>query len=108
MHLVGFDVMLDEEGHCHLLEINSSPRLGVDEVEPVDKDSTPPDPIAICRCIDHPRPHVHVMCEIDRFVKANVLGGALLLVAAQHRRQWGKSCVSSRLAFSLTALYDKV
>jgi len=22
MHLVGFDVMLDEEGHCHLLEIN--------------------------------------------------------------------------------------
>ena len=74
----------------------------------MDKDSTPSDPIAICRCIDDPRPHVHVTCEIDRFVKAHVLGGALLLVAAQHRRHWGKSCVSSRLAFRLTALYDKV
>ena len=34
-HLVGFDIMLDNVGHCHLLEINCSPRSGVKNVAPL-------------------------------------------------------------------------
>ena len=110
IHLLGFDVMLDDKGHCHLLEINCSPRLGVDAVEPVDKDHPPENPTSICRCIDDPRPHVHVRCEIDRFVKAHVLAGSLLLLARQRRRQWGEAGIgiSSHLASRVIGLYQKV
>jgi hypothetical protein len=63
-HLVGFDVMLDSKGGCHLLEINCSPRLGIDGVAVVDKEQPPENPRDICRCIDDPHPHVHYRCPL--------------------------------------------
>jgi len=106
-HLIGFDIMLDDAAACHLLEINCSPRLGVDGVELIDKEALPANPKDICRCPDDPRPHTHYTCEIDRVVKSHVLGGALLLLARQ-RRLWGRSAVSRELSNKLTAGYDKV
>ena len=88
--------MLDDAAACHLLEINCSPRLGVDGVEPIDKEAPPANPKDICRCPDHPRPHTHYTDDVDRAVKSHVLGGALLLLARQRPRAGPRASTASR------------
>ena len=42
----------------------------MDGIELVDS-RNPPENAAICRCSDDPKPHVHYLCEIDRYVPAD-------------------------------------
>mmetsp|Transcript_27827 Transcript_27827/g.90509 ORF Transcript_27827/g.90509 Transcript_27827/m.90509 type:complete len:570 (-) Transcript_27827:110-1819(-) len=79
-HLLGFDIMLDEKCKPWLLEMNCSPRVGIDDIEVVAK-GTEAEGVKVCRCMEHHRPHVHFISEVDRRVKLQALGGALLLVS---------------------------
>ena len=100
-HLLGVDVMLDEGGRAHLLEVNCNPSLGVDTVYVTDgpRAESPPPPhpatkalveaamplmkyrgIKICKCKSHHRPHLHQPCPIDLTVKHSCVGGALTIV----------------------------
>ena len=101
-HLLGIDVMLDERGRAHLLEVNCNPSLGVDAVYttegPYAQEPPPPPPsmadlvaqavplmkgkgVKVCKCRSHHRPHMHHPCPIDLAVKHSCVGGALSIVA---------------------------
>jgi len=79
-HLLGFDIMLDEKCRPWLLEMNCSPRVGIDDVEVISK-ADEAEGIKLCKCMEHFKPHVHFISEVDRRVKLQALGGALLLVS---------------------------
>lgn len=89
-HLLGFDVMLDSDTCPWLLEVNCSPRLAIDQVEPLAKGQMPENPRDVCRCMEDHRPHVHVRCHVDEAVKTAAIGGAMAIVIGSRRGKWGR------------------
>ena len=72
--ILGFDVMLDEDYGMHLLEVNNSPSLALDEIIPADLDEVEQHKKGkeqrikegytrvadgLCTCMDHHTPHRH-------------------------------------------------
>lgn len=86
-HLLGFDVMLDRNCVPHLLEINNSPSLCIDEVFSLGKEAasgTAPRGRAEagkpCLCMEMSGPHFHQTSLVDLFVKRTALTGAFRLL----------------------------
>lgn len=105
--LLGFDVMLNEEGQPFLLEVNNNPSMSIDAVHPLppscsgtttnstnnantDANSTQEGKVvhhqhrqrygSLCRCMDSHEPHVHRESPVDAWIKQVVLRGAIQLV----------------------------
>jgi len=90
VQLLGFDVILDEKFVPHLLEINNSPSLCIDEAFPTEAD--PLDAAAtscrprtrekgkVCRCMDMTQPHFHQTALVDLVVKKIAVAGAFRLL----------------------------
>merc|ERR1712054_435375 len=93
-HLLGLDYLLDQDGKCWLLEVNSLPSLALGEVMPVDdvdswssanfSDRALDDRTQIpthwgpaCFCQAWPGPHSHRLCPVDMAVKLPVARGML-------------------------------
>ena len=70
--ILGFDVLLGRNFKLHLLEVNNSPSLNMDEVLP--------DPDGTCLCMDHHEKHYHQPCEVDIEVKSIVASGLFQLI----------------------------
>ena len=107
--ILGFDVLLDEGGVPHLLEVNAKPSLAIDTCFSVGHSSfeVPPEPsseleeaalklmrgrgVNACRCKEHPRLHVHRPDVVDLAVKHSAVGGALTIVQRdmEARKQGG-------------------
>lgn len=102
-HILGLDVMFDEDGKAWLLEVNSSPSLSIDSVYPAEGpyaespaqvlEGTPYAPLMhaaklamgrsareLCKCSSHHRPHLHAPCCVDLVAKIGTLAGALEIV----------------------------
>ena len=79
-HIVGVDVMLDSLANPYLLEINASPRQAIDSIVPLADNETPAPGEKLCECDEHPGPHVHRVCEIDKKAKTIAVGGAIQIL----------------------------
>lgn len=103
-HLVGLDVMLDENGRAFLLELNCNPSLAIDAVYPLQgpHPQLPPliptgtedearvrHAVAMigvrktvngCRCTSHTRVHLHWPSRCDLQAKLSAVTDALLII----------------------------
>eukprot|EP01065_Artemidia_motanka_P027465 TRINITY_DN32671_c0_g1_i1.p1 TRINITY_DN32671_c0_g1~~TRINITY_DN32671_c0_g1_i1.p1 ORF type:complete len:463 (+),score=174.80 TRINITY_DN32671_c0_g1_i1:43-1389(+) len=81
-HILGLDVLLDDGGGAHLLEINNSPSMVITTPWPLDAASLPAAAQGqkTCKCMSHHKPHVHVQSRVDVAAKAAVVGDTLKLV----------------------------
>ena len=64
--------MFDEDFGMHLIEVNTSPSLSIDEVVPDDGGE--------CDCNEYPGPHRHHMGAVDWKVKQKAVGGYMRLL----------------------------
>merc|ERR1719231_89032 len=86
--MLGFDVILDEEFKPHLLEINNSPSLCIDEAFPLDPSSVDSSGMAHGRrghCMDlhcylQHMPHYHQTALVDLVVKRTAMCGAFQIL----------------------------
>ncbi|CAD7923949.1 unnamed protein product [Amoebophrya sp. A120] len=77
LQILGFDVLLDQKMKMHLLEVNNSPSLSIDEVIPIATEITNAGAAAgavveqsvvkvkPCRCMEHHLPHTHHEGPVD-------------------------------------------
>ncbi|CAE8606368.1 unnamed protein product, partial [Polarella glacialis] len=99
-HLVGLDVLFDEDGRPWLLEVNSNPSLSLEEVRPLDGVLSREDSNRLfagmtsreerqktatrwgrpCRCAKLVRAHAHFQCPVDAAAKLPVIEGVLTII----------------------------
>jgi len=102
-HILGFDIMFDEDQRGWLLEVNCSPSLAIDSVFPTTGPAAeaPPETPAgaphadvvntalrvmgrkatkVCKCMSHHRPHLHNPCAVDLVAKTACVEGVLTMV----------------------------
>lgn len=89
--MLGFDIILDEKFKPHLLEINNSPSLCIDEAFPLDPGSVASPGTAhgrprtqekgrVCHCMDLHMPHYHQTALVDLVVKRTAMCGAFQML----------------------------
>eukprot|EP00392_Amoebophrya_sp_AT5.2_P011659 g11742.t1 len=83
--VLGFDVLLDQKFRMHLLEVNNSPSLSIDEVVPLapTSDAKTAGFPKVCRCMEHHQPHTHHEGPVDYKVKSKLVRGVLHLANAR-------------------------
>eukprot|EP00971_Amphidinium_carterae_P133631 2646836-Amphidinium_carterae.1 len=83
----GFDIILDDQYNCFLLEVNNAPSLCIDEALPFDEPNELPvhagrvggrtrEKEKPCRCMDMAQVHWHKTSLVDLAVKQAVVQGA--------------------------------
>lgn len=75
--MLGVDVMLDHRFFPHLLEVNNSPSLNIEELFPLTPDDTGVKP---CLCMEMSGPHRHQVSLVDLHVKKVAMAGAFSLL----------------------------
>eukprot|EP00397_Hematodinium_sp_SG-2012_P010707 GEMP01010831.1.p1 GENE.GEMP01010831.1~~GEMP01010831.1.p1 ORF type:complete len:553 (+),score=73.49 GEMP01010831.1:340-1998(+) len=80
--ILGFDVLIDDDGKCHLMEVNNGPSLSIDMVIPIvpknpltEQSSDLSEDTKSCLCMDHYMPHFHQRCPVDQHVKTMLMKG---------------------------------
>lgn len=131
-HLLGFDVMFDQQGTATLLEVNCNPSMALDSIHPLDgMDADVPIPLGPkqlgpmsgvygaamglckgrgmrpCRCLSHHRPHVHRPCVVDLAIKQASVGGALSIVARDILSRRQGTCATA-LDLARDTLYEVI
>lgn len=73
--ILGFDILCDAQHKLHLLEVNNSPSLALDEVVEDEE-------IGTCTCMEHHKKHFHQDSPVDLRVKLTMGKGFFRLMKA--------------------------